>query len=257
LTTETAEIAVPEPGPEPAAEPEDRQVLMIEQNLDNAGYVHDAPRRHAAIPLELPADLMGSTQMKAHQRGGFGWLVSAWTSGHAGVLLADDMGLGKTFQALAFLAWARANRRVPGQLTPLQRGPVLIVAPTALLNNRRQEFVQRFQSAPPGFDLLILSPKAAGIGLTIIAANHVIHLSRWWNPAVEDQCNDRCYRIGQDKPVTIHLPMAVHPELGQASFDCKLDHLLWRKRQLSHDMLAPPISNGDVGELFGATIDIG
>ena len=73
--------------------------------------------------------------MKAHQREGFGWLVSTWKSGHAGVLLADDMGLGKTFPALAFLAWARANRRVPGQLTPLQLGPVLIVAPTALLNN--------------------------------------------------------------------------------------------------------------------------
>ncbi|TIV06273.1 MAG: SWF/SNF helicase family protein, partial [Mesorhizobium sp.] len=54
---------------------------------------------------------------------------------------------------------------------------------------KRQAAVDRFQSAPPGFGLMILSPKAAGIGLTITAANHVIHLSRWWNPAVEDQCN--------------------------------------------------------------------
>lgn len=53
---------------------------------------------------------------------------------------------------------------------------------------------------------MVLSPKAAGVGLTITAANHVIHLSRWWNPAVEDQCNDRVYRIGQSKAVTVHVP---------------------------------------------------
>src|SRR5690606_25884812 len=52
---------------------------------------------------------------------------------------------------------------------------------------RRQEIVDRFQAAPPGFGVLVLSPRAAGMGLTITAANHVVHLSRWWNPAVEDQ----------------------------------------------------------------------
>ena len=44
---------------------------------------------------------------------------------------------------------------------------------------------------------MILSPRAGGVGLTLTAANHVIHLSRWWNPAVEDQCTDRVFRIGQ------------------------------------------------------------
>nr|WP_234837600.1 C-terminal helicase domain-containing protein [Sinorhizobium medicae] len=43
----------------------------------------------------------------------------------------------------------------------------------------------------------MLGPKAAGTGLTLTAATHVIHLSRWWNPAVEEQCNDRVHRIGQ------------------------------------------------------------
>tara|TARA_R110002020_G_scaffold471249_2_gene698136 strand:+ start:12439 stop:15279 length:2841 start_codon:yes stop_codon:yes gene_type:complete len=76
---------------------------------------------------------------------------------------------------------------------------------------QRLQAVDAFQTKPLGFDLLILSPKAAGIGLTITAANHVVHLSRWWNPAVEDQCNDRAFRIGQTKDVTIHLPMAIHP----------------------------------------------
>lgn len=120
--------------------------------------------------------------------------------------------------------------------------------------DERQAIVDRFQSRPPGFGLLVLSPKAAGIGLTITAANHVIHLSRWWNPAVEDQCNDRVFRIGQEKPVTVHIPMAVHPAYGDGSFDIKLDALLERKRSLSRDMLAPPISDSDASELFGQTV---
>jgi SNF2 family DNA or RNA helicase len=121
--------------------------------------------------------------------------------------------------------------------------------------DRRQQMVDRFQSRPPGFDLLLLSPKAAGIGLTITAANHVIHLSRWWNPAVEDQCNDRVYRIGQLKPVTVHIPLAVHPEFGDASFDIKLDALLARKRLLSRDMLAPPVSDSDTETLFESAVN--
>jgi SNF2 family DNA or RNA helicase len=124
-----------------------------------------------------------------------------------------------------------------------------------LAGEKRQEVVDRFQSLPKGFGLLVLSPKAAGIGLTITAANHVIHLSRWWNPAVEDQCNDRVYRIGQTKPVTIHVPIAVHPALGDTSFDMKLDALLNRKRSLSRDMLAPPLSDGDVAELFTGAVE--
>lgn len=116
--------------------------------------------------------------------------------------------------------------------------------------SQRQQVVDSFQRKPPGFDLLVLSPKAAGIGLTITAANHVVHLSRWWNPAVEDQCNDRAFRIGQTKEVTIHLPMAIHPTYGEASFDNKLHTLLERKRILSRDMLAPPMSERDVDGLF-------
>ncbi len=122
--------------------------------------------------------------------------------------------------------------------------------------DKRQAIVDRFQSAPPGFDLLVLSPKAAGIGLTITAANHVIHLSRWWNPAVEDQCNDRVYRIGQDKPVTIHVPIAIHPDFGAQSFDVTLDGLLERKRSLSRHMLAPPLGAGDVSSLFGESLGL-
>lgn len=118
----------------------------------------------------------------------------------------------------------------------------------------RQEIVERFQARPGVFDVLILSPKAGGVGLNLMAANHVIHLSRWWNPAVEDQATDRVYRIGQEKDVHIYLPMAVHPspQIGESSFDLRLHALLERKRKLTQALLAPaePEDN-DIATLFG------
>ena len=107
---------------------------------------------------------------------------------------------------------------------------------------RRQEIVNRFQrhlGTDGGFDMLILGPKAAGTGLTLTAATHVIHLSRWWNPAVEEQCNDRVHRIGQTRPVSVHVPMALHPELGAQSFDGLLQSLMQRKRKLAEQALWP------------------
>ncbi len=119
--------------------------------------------------------------------------------------------------------------------------------------SKRQMIVDTFQSQPGTFNVLLLSPKAGGVGLTITAANHVIHLSRWWNPAVEDQSTDRVYRIGQEKPVHIYLPLAVHndPIIGPSSFDIRLNDLLERKRALSRDMLVPPEGDeSDIGALF-------
>jgi hypothetical protein len=104
--------------------------------------------------------------------------------------------------------------------------------------SRRKDRVDAFQ-ARPGFDAMILSPRAAGVGLTIVEANHVVHLSRWWNPAVEDQATDRVYRIGQQRPVHVYTPLAIHPRLLDASFDVRLHELLTRKRELSHNVLAP------------------
>jgi non-specific serine/threonine protein kinase len=68
----------------------------------------------------------------------------------------------------------------------------------------RDAMVARFQSdepsAPP---LFVLSLKAGGTGLTLTAANHVVHVDRWWNPAVEDQATDRAFRIGQKRDVQV------------------------------------------------------
>ncbi|KQS63849.1 hypothetical protein ASG39_14690 [Rhizobium sp. Leaf371] len=107
---------------------------------------------------------------------------------------------------------------------------------------QRQAIVNRFQrhlEDDRGFDLLVLGPKAAGTGLTLTAATHVIHLSRWWNPAVEEQCNDRVHRIGQTNPVTVHIPMAVHASYQDQSFDCLLQSLMMRKRRLASSALWP------------------
>ncbi|MEO5334535.1 MAG: SNF2-related protein [Magnetococcus sp. YQC-5] len=119
---------------------------------------------------------------------------------------------------------------------------------------KRQKAVDAFQTRYGEFDVMILSPKAGGVGLTLTAANHVIHLSRWWNPAVEDQCTDRIYRIGQGKTVTVYYPMAVHPGIGESSFDIKLNALLEKKRDLSRDLLVPPLAGEDQSTLFRETI---
>ena len=118
-------------------------------------------------------------------------------------------------------------------------------SPPMLINGQvagaaRQARVDRFQQAADGFDAMILSARAGGVGLTLTRANHVIHLSRWWNPAVEDQCTGRVLRIGQTRPVTIHLPLAVLPN-GGTSFDQNLQALLERKRNLMRAALIPTV----------------
>jgi SNF2 family DNA or RNA helicase len=122
---------------------------------------------------------------------------------------------------------------------------------------KRQKAVDDFQESELGFELILLSPKAAGVGFTLTAANHVIHLDRWWNPAVEDQCTDRAYRIGQKKPVTIWIPQAIHPDsdLKDHSFDLRLHDLLEYKRQMSRDLLAPTENREkDTDKLFNEVV---
>lgn len=129
-------------------------------------------------------------------------------------------------------------------------GPPLIIS-GEVPGPKRKDRVDDFQSRH-GFDVMILSPRAGGVGLTLTEANHVVHLSRWWNPAVEDQCTDRVYRIGQRREVHVHLPLAIHPEYGDHSFDVRLDELLQRKRQLSQSVLAPiATSEAELRGLFG------
>jgi len=104
----------------------------------------------------------------------------------------------------------------------------------------RQKRIKAFQDAP-GFGVLVLSPVAVGFGVNIQAANHVVHYTRTWNPAKEDQATDRAYRIGQRKPVYVYYPVVYADDF--VTFDVKLDQLLTYKRGLAEDMLN---GSGDV-----------
>ena len=150
-------------------------------------------------------------------------------------------------RALLFLDSLSLMARLAGLL---QRRYRLADAPMTINGSvagaTRQARVDRFQAAADGFDVMLLSPRAGGVGLTLTRANHVIHLARWWNPAVEDQSTARVHRIGQTKPVTVHLPLAILGD-GRRSFDENLHALLERKRLLMRDALLPP--ELDKGEL--------
>lgn len=100
----------------------------------------------------------------------------------------------------------------------------------------RQALVDRF-NALDGFQVMVLSPIAAGFGLNIQSANHVIHYTRHWNPAKEAQATDRAYRIGQTKPVTVYYPMSLSAQFK--TFDANLHLLLDRKAQLAKEALVP------------------
>lgn len=156
-------------------------------------------------------------------------------------------------KALVFIEFLRIQEALIPYLQQrygLPSPPLFISGEVA--GQMRKRRVDAFQSQEKGrFDVMLLSPKAGGVGLTLTAANHVIHLSRWWNPAVEDQCTDRVLRIGQTKPVHVYLPMAIHPQYGDYSFDVNLHRLLERKRMLSRTALAPPTAGErDMRELF-------
>ena len=112
----------------------------------------------------------------------------------------------------------------------------------------RQKLVDKFQSIE-GFNIIIMSPVAAGFGLNVVGANHVIHYSRHWNPAKEQQATDRVYRIGQTKDVHIYYPIATLSD-GKPSFDEILNDRLILKKKLSDDIMFPSeeivVSNMDI-----------
>lgn len=105
-----------------------------------------------------------------------------------------------------------------------------------------------------GFGICVLSPIAAGAGLNITAANHVIHLERHWNPAKEDQATDRAYRIGQNKDVQVYLPMLEHPTREITTFDTGLDRLISQKKRLAGSLGLIPVQPVSMDELVESVI---
>ena len=95
----------------------------------------------------------------------------------------------------------------------------------------RQHMVDQFQDPDSEPAVFVLSLRAAGVGLTLTRANHVIHFDRWWNPAVENQATDRAYRIGQTKVVMVHKMVTL------GTLEERIDTLIESKRKLAEEVV--------------------
>ncbi|MFI6329291.1 SNF2-related protein [Micromonospora chersina] len=104
-------------------------------------------------------------------------------------------------KALLFTQYAEFGGMLRGHLSA-RTGREVLLLHGGVGKAERDAMVTRFQS-PEGPPLFVLSLKAGGTGLTLTAANHVVHVDRWWNPAVEDQATDRAFRIGQRRRVQV------------------------------------------------------
>lgn len=97
--------------------------------------------------------------------------------------------------------------------------------------SKRKELVEAFQTKAE-IPYFVLSIKAGGTGLTLTAANHVIHFDRWWNPAVENQATDRAFRIGQKKNVLVHKFITL------GTIEEKIDAMIAAKTKLANDLFS-------------------
>jgi SNF2 family DNA or RNA helicase len=129
---------------------------------------------------------------------------------------------------LVFTQYVAMARLLDKHLTGRGVGTQLLHGGTPVA--RREEMVQRFQDGD--VPVFLLSLKAAGTGLNLTRADHVIHYDRWWNPAVEDQATDRAHRIGQTRPVQVHRLIA------EGTIEDRIAQMLDAKRSLADAVLA-------------------
>ncbi|WP_017568785.1 DEAD/DEAH box helicase [Nocardiopsis halotolerans] len=133
-------------------------------------------------------------------------------------------------KALCFTQYARFGDRLAPYLRSRLGVPVLWLhggTPRA----EREEMTQRFQGMD-GPAVFLLSLKAAGTGLNLTAANHVVHVDRWWNPAVENQATDRAFRIGQRRDVQVRKLVCV------GTLEERVDEMIERKSALADSAVA-------------------
>ncbi|WP_107464980.1 DEAD/DEAH box helicase [Streptomyces sp. MA5143a] len=154
-----------------------------------------------------------------------------WIAGRSGKLeLLDellDTILSEGASVLVFTQYVGMARLLERHLAA--RG-----VPTRFLHGgtpipEREAMVESFQEG--GVPVFLLSLKAAGTGLNLTRAEHVVHYDRWWNPAVEAQATDRAYRIGQTRPVQ------VHRLITEGTIEDRIADMLVRKRALAEAVL--------------------
>ncbi|EKX69381.1 DEAD/DEAH box helicase [Streptomyces ipomoeae] len=138
-----------------------------------------------------------------------------------------DTLLSEDGSALVFTQYVGMARLITAHLTARAVPVELLHGGTPVKD--REQMVDRFQSGRT--PVLVLSLKAAGTGLNLTRAGHVIHYDRWWNPAVEEQATDRAYRIGQTQPVQ------VHRLITEGTVEDHIAEMLESKRALSDAIL--------------------
>jgi SNF2 family DNA or RNA helicase len=142
--------------------------------------------------------------------------------------LAEEI-IAEGDKALVFTQYAEFGTMLQPYLAGRLDRPVLWLH-GGLAKAKRDELVERFQTDAEPM-LFLLSLKAAGTGLNLTAANHVIHVDRWWNPAVEDQATDRAYRIGQSRDVQVRKFICV------GTLEEKIDEMIERKKALASSVV--------------------
>jgi superfamily II DNA or RNA helicase len=132
-------------------------------------------------------------------------------------------------KALVFTQYAEFGSMLQPYLAARLERPVLWLH-GGTSKQARDDLVQRFQDDPEPA-VFLLSLKAAGTGLTLTAANHVVHVDRWWNPAVEDQATDRAFRIGQTRNVQVRKFICV------GTMEERVDEMIERKKALAESIV--------------------
>ncbi|HEX9042844.1 MAG TPA: DEAD/DEAH box helicase [Trebonia sp.] len=132
-------------------------------------------------------------------------------------------------KALCFTQYAEFGRMLQPYLAARTGCPVLFLH-GGTTKKQRDAMVARFQEAGEPM-LFLLSLKAGGTGLNLTAANHVIHVDRWWNPAVEDQATDRAFRIGQRRDVQVRKFVCV------GTLEERIDAMIEQKKALAEQIV--------------------
>ncbi|MFE3459319.1 SNF2-related protein [Nocardiopsis aegyptia] len=142
-------------------------------------------------------------------------------------LLGEMVGEGD--KALCFTQYTEFGERLAPYLRERLDTDVLWLH-GGVSRRRREELVERFQDSDEPA-VFLLSLKAAGTGLNLTAANQVVHVDRWWNPAVEDQATDRAHRIGQRRTVQVRKMICM------GTLEERVDAMIERKKQLSDSVV--------------------
>ena len=156
-------------------------------------------------------------------------------------------------RCLIFTQYIEMGNMLQRVLTREGHGPVLFLNGSTK-KEKRDEMIARFQNPElPDHErgtVFILSLRAGGTGLNLTEANHVIHMDRWWNPAVENQATDRAHRIGQQR--NVH----VYKFISLGTIEERIDEMMERKLSLSQQIVGTgeawitELSTAELRELF-------